>query len=169
MQIETRRLVLRTLQCDDIVPLATLWSDASVTRYLGGPRDFENVQKNLEEDLAQAQPPQFDLWTLVEKSSGRVIGHCGLLDKEVDGRAEIELIYVLAIDAWGKGYATEIAAALRDYAFHYLGLSRLIALVEPKNVSSARVAEKVGMRDEKQIVRPGGHVRHVYAITRPEK
>ncbi len=85
------------------MPLATLWSDAGVTRYLGGPRDFETVRKNLEEDLPQAHQVQFDLWTLVEKSSERVIGHCGLLEKQVDGRDEIELIYVLAVRCVGQG------------------------------------------------------------------
>ena len=153
---------------DDIAPLATLWTDPKVTRYLGGPRDFETVRKNLEEDLPQAHQVQFDLWTLVEKSSERVIGHCGLLEKQVDGRDEIELIYVLSADMWGRGYATEIAVALRDCAFHELGLHRLISLIEPENAASVRVAVKAGMTFEKEIVRPGGAIRHVYAIVKEE-
>jgi ribosomal-protein-alanine N-acetyltransferase len=98
----------------------------------------------------------------------RVIGHCGLLDKEVEGHAEIELVYVLAADSWGRGYATEIAIALRDYAFRELGLRRLISLIEPENIASMRVAEKAGMAFEKEIVRPGGAIRRIYSIAKEE-
>lgn len=105
-----------------------------------------------------------DLWPVVEKATGKVIGHCGLLQKEVDGQQEVELVYVFARASWGRGYATEAAMALRDHAFGQLGLQRLISLIEPENAVSERVAIKVGMRLEKEVVRPGGRTMRVYAI-----
>ena len=114
MQIETERLRIRSLEVADAFPLAAIWSDPEVTRHMGGPRDFAAIREGLEEDAQAGDQAVMDLWTVVEKASGQVIGHCGFLEKDVDGRAEIELIYVFASDAWGKGYATEAALALRE-------------------------------------------------------
>jgi len=115
---------------------------------MGGPRDFAAIREGLEEDAQAGDQAVMDLWTVVEKASGQVIGHCGLLEKDVDDQAEIELIYVFASDCWGKGYATEAALALRDHAFHRLELRRIIALIDPGNPASVRVAEKIGMQLE---------------------
>jgi len=72
---------------------------------------------------------------------------------------------VIARSAWGKGFATEAAAALCQAAFGLLGLPRLIALIDPQNVASARVAEKIGLRLEKTTERPGGKIMQVYSLS----
>jgi ribosomal-protein-alanine N-acetyltransferase len=164
--LETERLTLRYQQPSDVAPLVGLWADPDVTRYMGGPRDREWLQSALEETARDPYAERYDLWPLIEKKTGQVIGHCGLLDKEVEGRQEIELTYVLASSAWGKGYATEIGRALKTHAFEEMALDRLIALIEPENTASERVAEKVGMRLEKEVVRPGGELRKVYVVER---
>jgi ribosomal-protein-alanine N-acetyltransferase len=164
MQIETERLRIRSLKIADAAPLAAVWSDPEVTRHMGGPRDFVAIRQGLKEDAQAGDQAVIDLWTVVEKASGQVIGHCGFLEKDVDDQAEIELIYVFASDVWGKGYATEAALALRDHAFHRLGLRRFIALIEPGNPASARVAEKIGMQLEKETRRSSGKMMSVYAI-----
>ena len=91
-----------------------------------------------------------------------VIGNCGFLGKEVDGSAETELIYVFAKEAWGRGFAAEAARALCTFAFEQLGVKRLIALIDPENEPSARVAEKAGMGFWKETVRPTGKRMRVY-------
>jgi ribosomal-protein-alanine N-acetyltransferase len=164
MQIETERLRIRSLEVADAASLAAIWSDPEVTRHMGGPRDFAAIREGLEEDARTGDQAVMDLWTVVEKASGQVIGHCGFLEKDVDGQAEIELIYVFASDCWGKGYATEAALALRDHAFRHLGLRRFIALIAPGNPASARVAEKIGMQLEKETRRPSGKIMSVYSI-----
>lgn len=93
-----------------------------------------------------------------------MVGHCGIYDKEVNGRLEYELIYVFAKTTWGRGYATEAGTAVKNHAFQQLGLTRLIALVDPENSASARVAEKIGLRHEQDVVRPGGKVMKVYVV-----
>jgi len=165
--LETERLVLRRLQVSDVDALVSLWCDPDVTEFMGGARDAERLRLLFLEGAADPFAEIYDLWPLIEKASGTVIGHCGLLDKTVDGCQEIELVYVIEKDSWGQGYATEIARALRDHAFMALGLTRLISLIEPRNAASERVAQKVGMRLEKEIVRPGGEPRRVYAIESP--
>lgn len=163
-RLETPRLQLRPLQVSDVGVLVALWADPDVMRYMGGPRDRQRVNRILDEELRADSPDPLGFCTVVEKVSGRVIGDCGLTAKEVDGRSEVELVYVFVVDAWGHGYATEAASAMRDYALGPLRLPRLIALIDPENIASARVAEKVGMRFEKAVVRPGGALRHVYGM-----
>ena len=71
---------------------------------------------------------------------------------DVNGRAEIEIGYRLARAHWGQGYATEAVTAVRDYAFAALEMPRLIALIDPANTTSIRVAEKAGMRYEADVM-----------------
>ena len=166
MQLETDRLRLRSLESRDVAALIDLWTDPVVTRFMGGPRKAEELESIFEEGATQAGEDRFDLWPVEERETGEVIGHCGLLDKEVEGIGEIELIYVFTRSVWGRGYATEIGLALRVHAFEEMGLPRLISLIEPGNVASERVAQKVGMHLEREVVRPSGAVRRIYAIER---
>lgn len=160
---ETERLTIRLLAEPDISALASMWADEQVTRFMGGPRVFEEVCTSLRRDLKEP-PSKFDLWPVVERSSGVVVGHCGLLPKTVNSDEEVELVYVIAAAFWRRGYATEAAAAIRDYAFRNLGLARLVSLIDPAHAASARVALKLGMKPERETVRPSGKIMRVYAI-----
>ena len=167
--LETERLILRLQQVADIDALIDLWSDPEVTRFMGGPRERDWLQTVLEETAQAPDAERYDLWPLIEKISGKVIGDCGLLEKEVEGKAEIELNYIFAVSAWGKGYATEIGTALIQHAFEELRIERLIALIEPENAASERVARKVGMHFDREVERPGGARRKMYVIESREQ
>ena len=163
MQLTTDRLVIRSLQAEDAERLADIWSDADVTRYMDGSRNHAEVNRNV---LAEAEEgdrdPSDSLWPVIEKLNGRLVGHCGILKKEVDGKTERELVYVFARDTWAKGYATEAARALCQYAFDKLHLKCIIALIDPENVASAGVAKKAGLTFRGETVRPSGKRKHVY-------
>jgi len=165
--VETERLIVRILDASDVEALAALWCDPVAAAYLGGPRKVDEVCRTLRGDLALPEQPAFDLWPTIEKASGRVVGHCGLLDKEIEGRIEIELVYVLAPWAWGRGLAAEAARAIRDHAVTALGCQRLVALIHPENAASERVAAKLGLRCEGDVERPHGALR-LYAFAAPE-
>ncbi len=167
--LETTRLLIRRLEKADIPALVALWSDKDITRHLGGRRDPERVRTILESELTEGQADNLGLWPVIEKSTGELIGDCGLLRKDVDGQPEIELNYVIAKRVWGRGYATEAAAAVAGYAFTTLGCKRLIALIDPANAASERVATKVGLRHEKDTLRPDGTRRRVYVLAFPLK
>lgn len=160
---ETERLTIRLLTEPDIPALASIWSDTQVTRFMGGPRVFEELCDSFRRDLS-VPPSRFNLWPVVDRSSGIIAGHCGLLPKMVDGRNEVELIYVIAGDFWGRGYATEAAAAVRDYGFRNLSLGRLVSLIDPGHLASERVARKIGMTFEADTIRPSGKTMRVYAV-----
>lgn len=164
MRLETERLLLRSLEPADIESELSLWADPQVMLFMGGPRDPERVRRILEDEIAEPLAGPLGQWPLVEKASGAVVGDCGLISKEVDGRSEVELVYVIASSAWGHGYATEVGAALLGYARGELGLSRVVSLIEPGNAASKHVAGKLGMHLETVITRPDGGEREVWVI-----
>ena len=69
----------------------------------------------------------------------------------VAGESAAELGYDFRSDAWGQGFATEAACAVRDYAFKVVRLPQLISLIRAGNLASKRVAEKVGMSQQVEI------------------
>jgi ribosomal-protein-alanine N-acetyltransferase len=162
--LETARLILRRQTMDDVPFLIDLWSDPEITRYVGGPREAGFLKETFEDTARNPFTEKYDLWVTVEKESGKPVGYCGLVNKEVEGRMEYELSYFFAKPAWGKGYATEMGAALVNHARREFGLKRIIALVDPANQGSCRVAEKSGMKAECEIVRPGAAPRILYAL-----
>ena len=120
---ETERIVLRHFHAADLDDMADLFADPEVMRFGTGPqsRDWtrEWLRKCLEDYF---QKWGFGLWAVVHRPDRRLIGFCGLtLFDDIDGRREIEIGYRLMRSYWGRGLATEAAAAVREYAFGYLG------------------------------------------------
>lgn len=167
--LETSRLRLRRTRDTDIPALVALWTDPEVTRYMGGPRQVGVLEEALRESFEKAPVQVYDLWPVEEKSTGEVIGDCGLLPKEIEGVEEIELVYVISHSRWGRGYATEAARGLKRYAFETLDLRRIVSLIDPENIASQRVAEKLGLELEREVARPGENLRRVFAIDRPSR
>ena len=144
-EIETERLCLRAFTPDDLDELFTVFGDAEVMRYISGgkPRSREDTKKGLLSSLAGWQRRGFGLWAVVVKESKKMIGYCGLIF--LDDTPEIEVAYGLARAYWGKGYATEAALASLRFGFDELKLKRIVAVVNPENIPSQRVLEKLGM------------------------
>jgi RimJ/RimL family protein N-acetyltransferase len=151
---ETRRTFLRCFHVADLDAMAGVFGDPEVMRFGRGPQPREWVQGWLLGCLEDYYRKWgFGLWAVVHKPDRRVIGYCGLTRfDDIDGRPEIEVGYRLAREFWGRGLATEAVGAVRDYAFGVLLLPRLVALIDPLNGASIRVAEKSGLRHEKDIV-----------------
>ena len=166
---ETDRLLLRQFTLADNDALLSIFDDAEVMRFGDGPRPAEWVRGWLRDCLGSYERRGYGPWAVVEKASGHVIGYCGLFHyPDVNGRPEIEIGYRLAHACWGRGFATEAVLAARNYAFEALDITRLIALIDPANTASIRVAEKAGMRHEGEAMLPGyTYADRVYVITRP--
>jgi RimJ/RimL family protein N-acetyltransferase len=148
--LETARLVLRDKRADDLDFTVALFADPEVMRWIGDgstyPRD--EVEVRFARVLAIEQSPGHERWDafkiLERKSDGHRIGQAGLLRCEIDGQPEVEIGWWLAASAWGCGYATEAAAALRDFAFRDLGLDRLSVVLYAENLRSVAVARRLG-------------------------
>lgn len=162
---QTDRLLLRRIDRADLDFFAALFADAEVMRFSMGTRTRDQSAEWIDRALAAYDARGYGPWCVVRKADGAPLGFCGLVDQTVDGVDEVEIGYRLAVPHWGAGYASEAAAAVRDLAFGQFGRSRLIALIDPLNVRSIRVAEKIGMEWSTQTMKWGRHLR-VYAIDR---
>jgi len=161
VRLQTERLIVRPVRPRDREPIARLWSSPRVTRYLGGIRDRAAVRRSLREYSDPDAP--YDLWAVEERSTGRVVGHCGLLPRRLDGDPVTEVIYVFGSRHWGKGYATEVARALVDYAATR-GCDELYAFIDPANLGSQRVAARLGFVHERTIPLAAGHREQVWVV-----
>ena len=151
--VETPRLILRHLEPSDLDKLFALYRDAEIRRFIpGGTLTREETKEELEWFLhGHPEYPQLGLWATVERSSGTFLGRCGLLPWEIDGRAEVELAFLVDKAYWCQGIATEAARAIVRYARDVLALRRLVCLIVPGNSASIRVAEKAGMSFEREL------------------
>lgn len=150
--LETDRLILRRLLPDDLDDLFTLYRDPQIRQYFPeGTLTYEETREELEWFLnGHPEHPELGLWATIHKPTQRFIGRCGLLPWTIDGRAEVEVAYLLDRAYWGQGLATEAAQALVHYGFTNLSLSRLICLIKPQNQASINVARRIGMTLEQE-------------------
>jgi RimJ/RimL family protein N-acetyltransferase len=148
LPIHTLRLTLRDFRASDFDAVFAYASDPEVTRFMFyGPRDQEDTHDYLQHMLqSQTQTPRLT-WELavVRRGDGRLIGAC---DLTIEHALEADLGYILAREAWGQGYATEIASALLRVGFEQLGLQRIFAMCDINHLASVRVLEKAGLRRE---------------------
>jgi ribosomal-protein-alanine N-acetyltransferase len=153
--VETARLIVREWVLDDAEDAFVLYGDPAVTATL--PDAMRRVSRETtrawlagmeRQQAADPTPEGLGLWAVVERASGRVVGGAQLQQARINGQEQVELGYHLARAAWGNGYATEVASALRAYGFETLGLRRIVGVVLPDNHASRRVPEKIGMHPE---------------------
>jgi RimJ/RimL family protein N-acetyltransferase len=148
--IETERLRLREFTDADAPALYALYQDAATMRFMGPPpASLEEEIENIRAHRSRYYEARgYGLWGVELRETGAMVGRCGLLDTTIDGRAEVELSYLLDPAYLGRGLATEAARAVLDFAAAALGLNRVVAVIDPLNIASRRVAERLGMRRE---------------------
>ena len=91
------------------------------------------------------------LWLAIERVTGSPIGQVGLVLQDVEGRRRPEIGWLLDRPFWGRGYATEAAAATRDAALGRWRYPEVISLIRAVNVRSCRVAERIGMHADTPV------------------
>jgi len=165
--IETSRLILRQFTSGDLDAFASMNADADVMRYIGDgkPQTSAQTQMRLNAILDHWDQHRFGLCAVVEKATREFAGFCGL--QFLDNTSEIEIGYRLAKRFWGAGLATEAARASLKHGFEEFGLDRIVAVVQPENVASQWVIQKIGLRYVKDARFYNGDVEY-YAITRQE-
>ena len=150
--LETKRLLFRLFEPDDLGDLFELYRDPQMRRYFpDGTLSYTETQEELEWYLhGHPQHSELGLWATILRDTGQFIGRCGLLPWEIDGAQEIEIAYMIDKSLWGQGLGTDAAQGIRDYAFEQLGQTRLVCLIDEDNQASIRVAQKIGMAFEKE-------------------
>lgn len=167
--IETERTVLRRFRNDDIEDVLDFMGNPEVMRFsLGGPYDRKQCEEFIQWCLSRYELKGYGLFAVTLKGSSTVVGYCGFYDQNVDGRNEVELGYRLHPRTWNAGLGTEVAYAVQNYGFVEMGFERLISMIEAENVASVRVAEKNGLRHEKDSLFKNVIPVKIYSITRKE-
>ena len=128
----------------DLDNMAALLSDPVVMSYYPAPKSREEAARWIAWNEANYATHGYGLW-IVETLDGEFLGDCGLTWQQVNDRSELEVGFHIRADSWGRGYATEAAAACKEFALAELDVVQLVAIIHPENMASRRVAEKIGM------------------------
>lgn len=164
--LETERLILRKFIDDDLEAVFKLRKDAEMMRFIREPQKNRRESENwLKLISSRWESEKIGFCAVVEKTSGRVIGWCGLWKLAENG--EIEVGYAIAKKFWKRGLASEAAEAFLDYGFETLKLEKIVAVARPENLASRRVMEKLGMHFDYIDKFYGRNLAH-HSITREE-
>jgi len=165
-ELETDRLRLRQWREADFPAYAEYYADEETAKYVGGLCHREAAWRRLASMIGHWALRGYGYWAVEEKDSGEFVGCVGLWFS--DGWPELELGYWLVPAMQGKGYATEAAAACRDYAFDVISTDTLVSYIHPDNEPSKKVAEKLGASFDGviELLDYGKHC--VYRYARPE-
>ena len=176
-QLESARLVLRRIAPGDLPFFTHLHALPEVARHLypnSRPRSPEETAEWLRYTLASYEQFALGYLAVVCKEDGALIGRCGLMDLVVESAApaheirmgwfgredapaavaltfECELGYTFDPAVWSRGFATEAACCVRDYARDVLQWPYAISAILPRNARSRRVAERSGARPDGQM------------------
>ncbi|MGC5771615.1 GNAT family N-acetyltransferase [Paenibacillus sp. ALJ109b] len=148
-KLETERFVLRELTKNDSPELFQCFSLDEVTKFYD-VESFTNIKQA--EDLIQRWNERFETgqairWGITLKSENKVIGTCGF-HGWMKKHYKAVIGYELTPEYWHQGFMTEVVEKVIEYGFNTLGLNRIEAFVEPENVGSRKVLEKIGFREE---------------------
>jgi len=176
-RLESTRLVLRRIAWDDLPFFTRIHALPEVTRYLypeGQPRSPEWTAAWLRATLLSYDQLALGCLAAVRKEDQALIGRCGLTDFAVEAEVpehgirrgwfgreaapaggpltfECELSYTFDPVVWGRGFATEAACCVRDYARDALQLSYAVSAILPVNTRSRHLAERAGARANGQM------------------
>lgn len=143
---------MRPIQFSDLDVLTAIWADPEVTRFLpsqGIPISRENTEMSLQSFVEHWQQKGYGIWAIIDNASFEMIGYCGL--RYLSELDEVEVLYGLDREYWGRGIATQAVRASISYGFNKAALDRVVAMVLPDNQASRRVTNKAGLRYEKEI------------------
>ena len=158
LPIETERLRLRSLNEDDVAGMHAIYGDAETMRFVGArgrpTDDVEGTRRVLDWLRRHERLHGFGLWAVDEWDGDPMVGVAGLLWEEGHG-PEVEVVYLIRRDRWGRGYATEAATAALERAHGELGIRRVVGLAYPENEASRRVMTKAGMRQDGTVTAYG--------------
>ena len=157
--IETKRLVIREFEPEDLDALYRLYEDSD-TRYI------QKLSEDREEEMEKLKSYihyiygfyGFGLWAVCLKENGELIGRCGLQVEFIDDQGEYELGYMISGKYGRKGYAAEAVKAILEYADEELEAPRVVVQIHKKNKGSLDFAKKMGFkqmqekeRDDRQL------------------
>lgn len=166
-RVASKRLILRPFDANDIPVFAKMSADERVMKYVAsGTQDFAEVSETISYFLSHLKRYGYGVMAIHDKASKDLVGYCGFNHHNIDGKEYVELGYRIIPEFWGKGYATEAAGKMLDYAFNDLKLPELISIIHPEHMASIKVATKIGMKTLKRT-KYQGLIVDIYYIKNP--
>lgn len=164
--LETKRLFLREMTWEDRPAICAILQDQETMYAYEHAFSDEEADGWMENQMGRYRKFGFGLWAVEKKETGEVIGQCGLtwqpVPEGIDASGRIlEIGYLFQRSQWGKGYATEAAAACREYAFQVLKAPKVSSIIRENNYASRNVAERNGLKPV------GTFVKHYYGMDMP--
>ena len=148
---------------EDTDQLFLIFSDPEAMKYFNIVFERDRMEKWVKSNLDHQTEYGFSLLSVVLKETSEVIGDCGLETDTIEGVHTVGLGFDFRRKYWNQGYATEAARAVLKHGFEHYRLAKISGWINPENVASQRVAEKIGMTLEKTVDR-GGKPYALYSI-----
>lgn len=152
IHIKTDRLFLRQFDLSDADFILALLNEPSFIQNIGdrGVRTRADAEKYIENvAMVSYAKNGFGLLAVTLTETGETIGMCGLIKR--DALEDVDIGYAFLPKFWSQGYAIEAAQGVMKFAKEVVGLRRVVAIVDPANLGSVRVLEKLGMTFEKMM------------------
>lgn len=145
-QLETEKLILKAYTENEKTALSGLFTDPAVMKHVGDGVLTEAQAAVWWGKLFDKFYPQgINIWAVFTKEDFEYVGHAGIYPRPTK-KEDWEFVYFLRREAWGKGFATEIARRVVAYGFEDLKLPEVFATVDNDHPASIRVLEKAGLR-----------------------
>jgi len=149
--IETERLYLREFQYNDKIELMKVLSDPESMQFYPHPFSEKEVEDWIKWNIENYKKYRHGLWAVILKQGDTFIGDCGITMQNICDEILPEIGFHIIKEYCNKGYATEAAAACKEYAFNVLRYSKVFSYTTIQNIPSQKVAKKIGMQLLKQF------------------
>ena len=146
--LRTERLDLVPPHYSHLATYEALYGSPEVMRHIAEPIDKQAAARLLAAHAGSWVLHGFGGWCVEERATRAVIGIAGL--KRLEQGEDVEVGWIIEPSAWGRGYATEAAREVIQYAFEQIGALRAVAHIAPENAGSIAVARKLGMQLEQE-------------------
>lgn len=155
IRLESDRIITRRLTKDDVDKWMEFFSEKEAVQFFpdtGIKSNQERAVEWIDRQIDRYNKNTYGLQALIDKNTNELIGQCGLLLQVVDGQTELEVGYHILKKYWGQGLAPEAARLFIDYAFAHGLAESVISIIDKRNISSKKVAQKNGLELEKQTL-----------------
>ena len=168
MVIKTENLLLREFTHEDFPALFEIFSDPETMRHYPKPFDENRTKDWIEWNLQNYEEYGFGLWAVVLRETDEFIGDCGLTIQNIDGESLPEIGYHIHKNHWRKGFGSEAASEVRDWAFMNTEYDCLYSYMKYTNIGSYSTAVAIGMKKVKEYPDEKNGISYAYAIKREE-
>ncbi len=165
--LKTNRLILREYSEKDFKTLHKILSDKITMSFLETPFSLDQTNEWISKSIASYKQYGFGRLAVLTRENNNLIGDCGIMKNSIDGKKGNDLGYIFHHTNWGTGYATEAASVCLKYAFDKLKIKRICANMAYDHIASKCVAEKTGMKKEKEFYSKKNRniLTYLYSIT----